>query len=111
MAKPHDDDHESQKRILELEREITKLHAMIGEVAQASAIENVLTNGFDALAAQLQPLRDLRPVRKEIPEQDAAALRKTLTALRRPSWRGSRFELEPQNDRTGDRRLGRGLAS
>jgi hypothetical protein len=98
-------DHNESNEIIEMRRQIADLRTMIGNVAQATAIENVISNGFQELTAQLQPLQDLTPKRQPLPQQSRALLLQVLRALERPIWRGTRFEVVTEDDCDHNRRL------
>jgi hypothetical protein len=101
----HDDS--KSKEIVELRMELANLRTMIGNVAQATAIENVISSGFQELTAQLQPLQDLAPKRKPLSPESNALLRKVLDALARPIWQGSKFDDITKDDKDLHNRLNR----
>jgi hypothetical protein len=80
--------------IYELRCQLADLRNMVGNVAQANALEQVVERGLDNLVAQLQPLRDLTPARDPLPDESVQKLMDLQNALRRPKWRGSDFEVE-----------------
>ena len=91
------DDEDKPDEILELRQQIANLRIMIGNVAQATAIENVISNGFLELSAQLQPLQDLTPRRTPLSEASNAHLLQLQRALERPQWQGTQFHVDPKN--------------
>ena len=90
--------------IVELRRQIADLRTMIGNVAQATAIENVISNGFLELSAQLQPLQDLTPRRTPLSDAANTQLLQLQRALERPRWHGTKFQVDPK-DHGFNRRL------
>ena len=100
MARDHDHNEECEERVQidELRREVLELRSMLGQVAQASSIEHVISNGFSELSEKLQPLRELTPHRAPLGEQAIQQLRQLRAALARPRWRGSNFEAERTNE-------------
>jgi hypothetical protein len=78
-------------RILELQRQIDELRKVVGNVAQASALENVVQQGFDRLSSQLEPLRDIGPTREFPIPADMQKHVEILKAIKHPKWRGTEF--------------------
>ncbi len=78
-----------------LRQEVMALRQLVARVAEANTIENVIMNGFSELVTQLQPLRDLTPRRTPLKDSGNETLRALHTALARPTWTGSKFEIEP----------------
>jgi hypothetical protein len=91
------DDHYEPDEIIDLRQQIADLRTMIGNVAQATAIENVISNGFLELSAQLQPLQDLTPRRTSLSDAANAHLLQLQRALERPQWQGTQFHVDPKN--------------
>lgn len=60
----------------------------IQNLTQASALQNVLTQGLDAIREQLEPLRDLTPSRTHLDETRAATLAALRRDAERPLWNG-----------------------
>lgn len=101
---PYDpkDDRDPRAEIRELRWEVEQMRGMLGQVAQASSIEHVINNGLASLTAQLEPLRDLTPRRKDPSDAAAKQLQDLILALERPKWRGSTFEVhKPDDEGTG----------
>ena len=60
----------------------------IQNLTQASALQNVLSQGLEAIREQLQPLRDMSPRRNALNEADQQKLRSLREDSERPTWNG-----------------------
>jgi len=80
------------------EERVERLEGLVAQILQASAIENVMMNGFDRISAQLEPLRDLAPKRTLLSEAASEQLRQLRDSLKRPKWIGSDFRVQPGPD-------------
>jgi len=94
-----------------LREEVLGLRQLVARVAEASAIENVLINGFNELATQLQPLRELTPRRTYLEYSGFEELRTARAALDRPKWTGSKFKVEGEKDERSEGNQPRSMGS
>ena len=86
------DQYEGHQRIKDLEQQVGNLELRLLELAQASALENVITHGFNEISAQLAPLRDLRPQRQAPDAPEEAKLLRVQAELQRPTWGDPDFD-------------------
>jgi hypothetical protein len=63
---------------------------------QKASFENVVSDGFATLSAQLLPLRELAPTREGPSRVVAAQIEAERLALERPLWRGTDFDVDPR---------------
>jgi len=78
----------SDDAIRDLQERVDFLTLSMGTITGYEKMVNLLDNGLAGIAAELQPLRDLTPVRIGDPlgEPVITALRVMRTALDRPDW-------------------------
>lgn len=69
---------------------VDTLNQFVLRVAGASSVETILTEGFETLSAQLQPLRDLTPKRTLLSEAALCKLGDLRKSLDRPDWSDGR---------------------
>jgi hypothetical protein len=76
-----------------MKREMARMEEAIQRLANASAIENVLINGFSTLSTtlteQLQPLADLTPKRTQMRPEEIRKLTRVRAELKRQIWTGT----------------------
>jgi hypothetical protein len=84
-----------------LRRDFEQLRMVVGQLAQANALEHVVSHGFNELTTLLRPLADLRPVRQELPREVRENLERQLRAIRHPRWVGTEFNVVDDNNRRG----------
>ena len=76
-----------------MKREMARMEEAIQRLANASAIENVLINGFSTLSTtlteQLQPLADLTPKRTQMGPEEIKKLTRVRAELLRQIWTGT----------------------
>lgn len=63
---------------------------------QKASFENVVSDGFATLSAQLLPLRELAPARERPSKAVEAQIESERLALERPLWRGTDWEVDPR---------------
>lgn len=71
-----------------MQNELSQLTQMVSQLCGMNAVENVLTHGFEAISAQLAPLRDLAPQRIPLDPIGNAHLRHIRESLASPDWNG-----------------------
>jgi hypothetical protein len=78
--------YDQNSQISKLEQEMKDLKNVVQQIANASAIECVLQNGFEELAEKLAPLRELAPTRTPMKDYEYKQLQNMRVALARPDW-------------------------
>jgi hypothetical protein len=63
-----------------------EMFGLFGAMADTNATGNVMQQGFETLAAQLAPLRNLAPDRGQLEADDYARLRMLRASLAREEW-------------------------
>ena len=87
---PSDDSDDGQQRLAEIQRDMEEMRSLVRQLMGASAVENVLINGFSKLSAQLEPLAELTPPRRTpMQRKDMARLAKVREELKRVDWTGA----------------------
>lgn len=86
--------YDQSSEIQALRAEIDLLRRVVNGVAQVTAIENVIQNGFSTLATQLQPLREIAPQRTALEGDGKKLLENVRAALDRPKWKSSGFQVD-----------------
>jgi hypothetical protein len=76
----------AQMQLLEQARHLDA--HQIQNLTHANAIQNVISQGLDAIREYLQPLRDLTPSRTGLDERGMAVLVALRTDAERPRWNG-----------------------
>ncbi|MCA1378774.1 MULTISPECIES: hypothetical protein [unclassified Bradyrhizobium] len=82
--------NELHERDAKREQELCHLNQALSRLSQMSAIECILTNGFEELSTKLAPLAEIGPHR--VPITDGAVnarLASMIEATARPSWSGA----------------------
>lgn len=71
----------------QLWRQVTELNHRVRQLAEMVTVENVMVNGFERLSAQLEPLRELGPSRRQLLNEDQRTrLQNLRDSLKRPKW-------------------------
>lgn len=88
-------DDEKNAEVKRLNDRIAQLESAMTALAQANAVEHVISNGFAEISAQLGPLRELAPRYEKLSDEQLTLLKNVHTALARQEWRGSDFNKPP----------------
>lgn len=84
---------DTSEQLAQMRRDVARMEAMVQQLVSASAVENVLINGFTTLSStlteQLQPLADLTPKRTQMSSEEGKRLAKVRAELARQTWTGT----------------------
>ncbi len=81
--------NELHERDAKREQELCHLNQALSRLSQMSAIECILTNGFEELSTKLAPLAEIGPHRVTITGDVNARLASMIESTARPSWAGA----------------------
>lgn len=82
---------QQQREIEDLQHQVRILTLSMGSITGYEGIVNLIDNGLANIAAQLEPLRDLRPLRtgEGLEQRVIDSLERLRGALQRPDWSGA----------------------
>lgn len=76
----------SRGNIASLERTVEALQRTVMLIAEANAVPNILTHSFEEISARLEPLRNLAPQFRVLPEECGLILTNLHRDHKRPDW-------------------------